>query len=139
MARLTRHIYPGLLCGVIIMILCGLPGSYFPKVITFWEWLGPDKLVHLLMFASLSFFTIWGYREEYCHNNKSYRIKLQLIVFLITIAYGAITEVLQANIFHGRYGSIYDFLADVIGCILGILIFKLIFRKKMIKNSSEIK
>ena len=134
MARLTRHIYPGLLCGIIIMILCGLPGSYFPQVRNFWEWLGPDKLVHSLMFGTFAFLVIFGYREEYCSRGKSYRVKLQTITFLIAIAYGALTEALQSYIFKGRYGSIYDFCADVIGCILGIFIFRLIFRKKIIKN-----
>lgn len=133
MERLTRHIYPGLLCGVIIMVLCGLPGSYFPKVKTFWEWLGPDKLVHTLMFAVFAFSIAFGYRKEYCERDKNYRIKLQLITLLISVFYGALTEILQVHLFRGRYGSAYDFIADVIGCVLGIFIFKIIFRKKMIK------
>ena len=116
------------------MILCGLPGSYFPNVRNFWEWLGPDKLVHLLMFAILAFSIIFGYRDEYCQREKPYRVKLQLITLAISTLYGAITEMMQAYIFQGRFGSAYDFLADVIGCVLGILIFKIIFRKKMIKK-----
>ena len=116
------------------MILCGLPGSYFPKVKTFWEWLGPDKIVHTLMYAVLAFSIIFGYRDEYCQRPKSYRIKLQWITLIISIAYGALTELLQLYLFRGRYGSFYDFIADVIGCVLGIFIFKIIFRKKMIKN-----
>ena len=134
MGRLTRHIYPGLLCGVIIMILCGLPGSYFPKVLSFWEWLGPDKIVHALMFTVFSFFIIWGYRKEFCERDKDYRVRLQLLTLLVSTGYGGITEMLQAYLFKGRYGSVYDFMADVIGCILGIFIFRLCFRKKMIKN-----
>ncbi len=134
MERLTRHIYPGLICGIIIMILCGLPGSYFPKVRTFWEWLGPDKIMHCVMFACFAFSVIVGYRKEFCESGKSYRIKLQWVTLLIAISYGALTEVLQAYVFKGRCGSIYDFFADVIGCVLGIFVFKIIFRKKMIKN-----
>ena len=134
MGRLIRHIYPGVLCGIIIMVLCGLPGSYFPTVRTFWEWLGPDKIVHSAMFAILSFFVIFGYRREYCERSKSYRFNLQLITLAISITYGAITEILQAYLFKGRFGSVYDFFADVIGCVLGIFIFKIIFQKKMIKN-----
>ena len=138
MERLTRHIYPGLFCGIIIMILCGLPGSYFPKVRTFWEWLGPDKIVHSVMFAIFAFSIIFGYRKEYCEREKAYRIKLQLITLLVSISYGALTELMQIYIFRGRYGSFYDFCADVIGCVLGISIFKIIFRKKMTKNCSHI-
>ena len=116
------------------MILCGLPGSYFPNVRNFWEWLGPDKLVHLLMFAILAFSIIFGYRDEYCQREKPYRVKLQLITLTISIVYAAITELMQLYVFIGRFGSVYDFLADVIGCVLGIFVFKIIFRKKMIKK-----
>ena len=116
------------------MILCGLPGSYFPKVRTFWEWLGPDKLVHLLMFAVFAFLIIFGYRDEFRSHDRRYRVKLQIITFLISIAYGGITEALQLYLFKGRYGSIYDFMADVIGCLLGIFTFRMIYRKKILKN-----
>lgn len=116
------------------MILCGLPGSYFPKVRTFWEWLGPDKIMHCVMFATFAFSVIVGYRKEFCEGEKAYRVKLQLITLIIAVSYGALTEVLQMYVFRGRCGSIYDFMADVIGCVLGIFIFKIIFRKKMIKN-----
>ena len=86
------------------------------------------------MFAIFAFSIIFGYRKEYCERDRSYRVKLQLITFFISAAYGALTEILQAYIFKGRYGSIYDFFADVTGCVLGIFIFKIIFRKKMIKK-----
>ena len=86
------------------------------------------------MFGTFAFLVIFGYREEYCTRDKKYRIKLQVITLLITLAYGALTEALQAYIFSGRYGSIYDFLADVIGCVLGIFIFRVIYRKKILKN-----
>lgn len=116
------------------MVLCGLPGSYFPTVRTFWEWLGPDKIVHSLMFAALSFSIIVGYRKEYLEGDKAYRVKLQWITLAISILYGGLTEILQYYVFVNRYGSVYDFFADVIGCILGVFIFKIIFRKKMIKK-----
>ncbi len=116
------------------MILCGLPGSYFPTVRTFWEWLGPDKLVHALMFAVLAFMIAFGYRDEYRQRDKQYRVRLQVATFLISVSYGALTEVLQHYLFRGRCGSVYDFFADVIGCVLGIFIFKIAFRKKILKN-----
>ena len=120
------------------MILCGLPGSYFPRVRTFWEWFGPDKLIHLAMFGVFAFAIIWGFRNEYRERDKSYRIKLQLVTLLVSASYGALTELLQNYLFRGRYGSVYDFLADLIGCVLGILIFKLAFRKKNCKKKSLI-
>lgn len=90
------------------------------------------------MFGVFAFSIIWGYRKEYCERDKSYRINIQLIAILISILYGALTELLQIYIFIGRYGSIYDLFADVIGCLLGIFIFKIIFRKKIAENCSMI-
>ena len=86
------------------------------------------------MFGVFAFFIMFGYRKEYCEKEKAYRIKLQWITLLTVTVYGAITEILQYYVFIGRSGNKYDFFADVIGCILGIFIFKIIFRKKMIKN-----
>ena len=114
------------------MVLCGLPGYCFPKVRNFWEWFGPDKIVHSLMFGVLAFFIIFGYRKEYCEREKPYRVKLQLITLLIVAVYGALTELLQKYVFIGRSGNIYDFFADVIGCLLGIFVFKIIFSKKIV-------
>lgn len=116
------------------MVLCGLPGSYFPKVRNFWEWFGPDKVVHALMFAVFAFSIIFGYRKEYSEREKAYRLRLQCITFAVATLYGALTEILQAYLFKGRYGSVYDLFADVIGCLLGIFVFKMIFSKKIIKK-----
>ena len=116
------------------MVLCGLPGSYFPEIRTFWQWFGPDKIVHSLMFGVFAFLVIFGYRKEYCERGKTYRIKLQLITFLIVSAYGALTEFLQRYVFIGRSYSEFDICADVIGCLLGIFAFKIIFSKKIVKK-----
>lgn len=132
--RLTRNIYPGLICGVVIMILTGLPGSCFPAVKTFWQWLGPDKIVHLFMFGGLAFLIAFGYRDDYCQGTKSFGKKLLALSFVISTAYGALTELLQKYVFIGRCGSRFDFYADVIGCILGVFIFKATYRKKIKKN-----
>ena len=87
-----------------------------------------------LLAAVFAFSLIFGYRDEYQERENTYRIKLQLITLIIAISYSALTEIMQVYIFRGRYGSFYDFMADVIGCLLGVFVFKIIFRKKMIKN-----
>jgi len=46
-----KNNWPGILWGVIILIITGIPGNYFPKVTTFWDWLSPDKIVHLFLFS----------------------------------------------------------------------------------------
>ena len=125
--KLTRNSYPGILCGIIILILTGLPGSCFPRVKPV---IGLDKVVHLCMYASFAFLCIWGYRQPYKERDDHYRRRALLLASLISIAYGGLTELMQEYIVVSRTGSWYDFLADAIGTVLGISIFGLFFRNK---------
>ena len=111
----------------------GLPGKCFPTVVNFWEWIGPDKIVHLILFGFFAFLTPWGFRKKILSENDSYKRKVLIQSFLLTISYGALTEILQKYIFVNRYGSIYDFLANAIGCLLGTIVFFLFIKKKLKK------
>ena len=130
MKRLTKDFYPGLITAIVIMILMGTPGNCFPNVTSFWDWLGPDKIVHFIVFGILSFSMIWGYREKIISQNSPTQKKSYLLTLLLSISYGALTEILQKYIFINRYGSIYDFIADAIGCVLGVIVFFYYFKKK---------
>ncbi len=111
----------------------GLPGRCFPTVVNFWDWIGPDKIVHFLLFGILAFLALWGYRNKMLSNSNSYKRKTFLLTFILTISYGGLTELLQKYIFINRYGSIFDFIADAIGCVLGIIVFFFCFKKKLKK------
>ena len=133
MKRLSENFYPGLICASIIMLLMGLPGKCFPTVVCFWDWLGPDKIAHLILFGILTFITLWGYRKKLLDINYPNRKKIYAIVALISIMYSGLTEILQKYFFINRYGSIYDFVADTIGCALGMFLFQLLVQKKLKK------
>ena len=130
MKRLTKDFYPGLITAIVIMILMGTPGNCFPNVTSFWDWLGPDKIVHFIVFGTLAFSMIWGYREKIISQNANAQKKSYLLTLLLSISYGALTEILQKYIFINRYGSIYDFIADAIGCVLGVIVFFYYFKYK---------
>ena len=132
MKRLTEDFYPGLIVAIFIMVIIGMPGNYFPKVVSFWDWLGPDKIVHLLVFGMLSFSMLWGYRKKIIDATIS-RKYAYLLTLLLSISYGGITEFLQKYVFINRYGSFYDFIADAIGCVLGVIVFFLCYKKKLKK------
>ena len=125
--KLTRNSIPGILCGLVILILTGLPGSCFPKVKPV---IGFDKVVHICMYIVFAFACIWGYREQYVNGDKTYRRKALLTAAIIGIAYGGLTEIIQETITYQRTGDWFDFLADSIGTLAGLLIFCLFFRKK---------
>ena len=125
--KLTRNIYPGLFCGIVILILTGLPGSCFPHVKPA---IGLDKVAHIIMFGGFGFLSIWGYRGQFERKDKMERCKSLIITFLISAILGASTEIMQATICIRRSGSVYDFIADVIGSLLGIAIFAFLWKKK---------
>lgn len=62
-----------------------------------------------------------------------FMIKMSVITIIITISYGGLTELLQKHVFINRYGCIFDFIADAIGCILGTIAFFFIHKKKIKK------
>ena len=128
MERLTRNSIPGILCGIIILILTGLPGSLFPRVK---PTLGLDKVVHVLMYAGFAFACLWGYRKQFVSNGLAYRKRAILLAIIISIAYGGLTEIMQETIkiLH-RSGDWRDLVADSIGTVIGVLVFYLFFRRK---------
>ena len=125
--KLTRNIYPGLFCGIVILILTGLPGSCFPHVK---PTLGLDKVAHVVMFAGFGFLSIWGYREPFEQKDKNEKRKSLIFTLLVSIVFGALTEVMQETICINRTGSVYDFIADVIGSVFGISFFTFLQKKK---------
>lgn len=125
--KLTRNRYPGILCGIIILVLTGLPGSCFPTVKPA---IGIDKIAHVIMFAGFAFACLWGYREPYSKHDARHNRKMCIRAALISIALGGLTEIMQETICFQRTGSWYDFLADTIGTALGILVFNFFFNKK---------
>ena len=115
--------------AVIVLLLTGLPGSVFPEIHSFWDWLSPDKLVHLFIFGIFSFLILWGYRAQYFERKNRYL--LASIAVIVSALYGLITEILQRYVFIGRSGNVYDFLADTVGALIGWGLFIFLFRKKI--------
>jgi len=122
-----RRFWPSLLWALVILILTGIPGKYIPEMVGFWDWIGPDKFVHLFIFGTLSFLIFYNLRTQYPTFKK--RFIPVLTVLGITIAYALLTEILQATVFIGRDGNVYDFMANTVGAMAGWLVFRIRFRK----------
>lgn len=125
--KFTRNSYPGILCGIVILILTGLPGSVFPRVKPV---VGIDKVVHVLMYAGFAFACIWGYRKQFVSNGLQYKKKALLLAIIISIAYGGLTELMQEYLIPSRTGDWIDFLADSLGTLIGITVFYVFYRHK---------
>ena len=128
MERLTRNSIPGILCGIIILILTGLPGSLFPRVKPA---IGLDKVAHILMYAGFAYACLWGYRKQFVSNGLAYKKRAILLTVIISIAYGGLTEIMQETItLLRRSGDWRDLIADSIGTLIGVLVFYLFFNRK---------
>lgn len=121
-----KHNLYGLLWALLIMALCGIPGSDLPHS-DFLELLQFDKFVHAGLFFVLVIFFIRGFSKQtsslLLHRNPA------STAFFICVAYGGLLEILQGAIFRERSPDIYDFIANSFGCVLGLLLYRWIEKK----------
>jgi len=125
-----KKLAPALLWAVVIMVLCGIPGTKIPEL-SFWQWLKPDKITHLVIFGILAYLLL----AAFYHESAPHTLRLHAVLWalLITISYGVLTEVLQTYVFIKRFGDVRDAMANALGAVLGWYLYK---RRHRIKNSS---
>jgi VanZ family protein len=119
-----KHISLPFIWALFILALCGLPGHDFPDL-SFWQLLTFDKFAHAFVFAVLAIMLIVAFKKQrkffFLRENS---IKTALIS---SILYGGVIELIQQAFFIGRYADIFDFIANTIGCFLGLFSFYLIY------------
>jgi VanZ family protein len=130
---LIKRLWAPVVWALIILLLTGAPGTYFPRVETFWEWLSPDKLVHVIIFGIQTLLILLAFKKQYIISRQ--RLIYYTFVFVITTLFALLTEILQTYLFIGRDGNIYDFIANVAGVIIGFMAYFLLNYKK--KNASN--
>jgi VanZ family protein len=119
-----RPLIPALIWLIIIIVLSGYPGKNLPKA-PFDEF---DKLVHLIIYAILSFLSIMGFSEQ----SKSFLLSKNLQYLssvLFSVLAGGLIELLQQYVFINRYGDWLDFIANSIGAVIGVFGFYFISKK----------
>jgi len=117
---------PAIVWFIVILILIGIPGNYIPPINPLAEILSIDKVVHFIIFGIFVALTMLGSYRQY---KVGVRSKYTVYALFVGVLAGGLTEILQETIFIGRYGSVWDFLADAIGCGIGVLIF-FVYNKK---------
>lgn len=98
------------------------PGNKIPQAPFF----GFDKVVHIGMYFVLSMTVIFGL--SFPQKNKKITLRLMLGVIIFGILFGGFMEICQHYIFINRSGNWYDFTANTIGAILGVLIYPTIVK-----------
>ena len=126
-----------LIWTLIIVLLTLTPGNYIPKVTNFFDWLSPDKLVHLLLFGIYAILLFEGFSLQTWNTNLRRNAGFMGLLLGMVIAF--FTEVMQKYVIPGRHGSYFDFLADLLGLIVGYVIWRIIRRndKKNLSTSKK--
>jgi VanZ family protein len=123
-----RYFWPAYLWGIIVLVLTGMPGNDVPSLPPFWNAFHPDKIAHVGLFGMLVFLLAAG---SYFKGGKiSVKKSLITLYAIIGIALGGIIELLQKWVFIGRSCELGDFIADIIGVILAIIFYYILFEKK---------
>jgi len=91
-----------------------------------------DKVVHIVIYLVFSFTLSYAVINQ--NQPKKITIKQKLFICILSILFGGFMEILQEYIFINRYGSWYDFLANAIGAIIGILIFPYMYKLLPLKR-----
>jgi VanZ family protein len=128
---MLKNYWPVFVWSILILILSGIPGNQLPRVGKFWEQFSPDKIVHLFLYAIFFYLLIKSTVKH--KGDKGLAQRTIFYLLLIGIIFASFTEILQASIFINRTGSIYDFIANTIGCLIGLTIYLVLTKKKQIK------
>lgn len=97
-----------------ILYLSFAPPSTFKALPVFKH---ADKIVHFCMFFALTVVLIYDYSRTYKSIFKG--ASFYLICFVAPIVLGGVIEIMQGAFFYPRTASWFDWLADIVGVLLG--------------------
>jgi len=115
---------------LLVFVLLSLPGDNFSSHAKLFGDFPIDKLVHVLLFGSLSM-SFFVYFER---GNKPFlkTVRAKALILIVCILYGISMEYYQKYYVPSRGFEVADMLADAVGAILALPLFEKI--KKMGSN-----
>ena len=119
-----RNFLVPLCWALVILIFSSVPSDDIPDF-SFWTLISFDKIAHAGMYGLLSFLTMKACLKQF--SSRYIRYNAVKVTSISGIIYGGLIELFQQYALTDRYGDWMDFIADVIGTFVGILIFKMIF------------
>lgn len=120
---MLRFLVPSLFWTLLVILLSLAPAQSIPEVS--FKFKGFDKLVHGVMYCGLTFLWITGFKRQY--KSKKIREKAFTIVLSGAFVLGIIMEGMQHFFIKNRYFEELDLIANGIGCIFGLLFFRLVY------------
>jgi VanZ family protein len=125
-----KHTKWAMLWALLILILCGIPGKDIPHI-SFLELLSFDKLVHAGIFFVLVLLAIRGFLLQSTITFLQANARVLAVVFCIV--YGGLLEIMQGTLFQERSADVFDFIANSIGVLLGLGLYR-ITENKILKH-----
>jgi VanZ family protein len=100
---------------VTIAVISLIPSHDLPQFTKFKD---IDKVIHVCMYMGLSFLACWsfGIRRD--------RMKPLYFMLAVVFMYGVLMEILQRTMHNGREFDFKDMVANLMGTIVGILIYR---------------
>jgi VanZ family protein len=113
------------LWAAVILLTTLLPSTSMPANMSIWELLSFDTFAHAFLFCVLTFLMIVGLTKQYTY--LTLRHYAQRYSLLISVSFGILIELVQHFLIYGRTGDPMDAIADTLGCLVGVVLFKWIY------------
>ncbi|HXA02898.1 MAG TPA: VanZ family protein [Cytophagaceae bacterium] len=110
--------------AILILVLTLTPGQSMPDM-SIWDLLSFDRFAHLFVFCVLVLLMTIGFTKQY--DFLFLRFNAAKLSFLFSFGFSLIIELLQGLI-PGRFAEINDVIANSAGCLMGSLVFYLIYK-----------
>jgi len=119
-----RFILPGLVWTALVIILSLVPSSNVS--LDNFQFKGVDKVAHFIMYTLLALFWAIGLKRQNIYVGiRRYAFQIS---FLGGFSMSVIIEFLQEYAVYTRSFEVLDLIANGIGCIFGIVLFKIIYK-----------
>ncbi len=128
-----KHLLPAVFWGAVIFLVISMPPSRIPDSAMLRLPL-IDKAIHFTLFFIFSILLAFGlFKQKRITSILSYK-SLVIITLTAGVLYGATTEFIQLIALSQRHGSVFDFIANAIGTVFGILFFSYIIKPYLVRN-----
>lgn len=119
-----RPFVPSLCLALVILGLYSIPGTEIGSL-SFWDLLAADKIAHTGIFTVFTLSLIAAFRRQTRYSGL--RARYKTVAIGLSMTYGAVLELLQAQVFVDRSGDVIDFIANGLGAFLGLILFRIIY------------
>lgn len=117
-----KNYWKAILWFVIIILLSVLSSNRLPSVnINLWH---TDKIAHFIMYLLFSYFIMEGNGQSPWGLKKSAVIIAFIFPFLVGLSIEFVQEILTET----RTGELFDFIANTLGVLMGIIFYPKIFK-----------